>query len=431
MRIGIPAETGGNERRVALTPGGVATLRKAGHEVLIQAGAGEPAGYRDHLYTDSGAAVAESRDAVFQQAEVLLQVRTPPANPEAGEHDLTHLREGKTVIGLAEPLTKREPIEALAKTGVTTFALELLPRITRAQSMDVLSSQANIAGYKSVILAADYLPRLFPMMMTAAGTIAPAKVFVIGAGVAGLQAIATARRLGAKVTSYDIRPAVKEQVESLGATFLQIEVGEKSTETSGGYAQEMDAEFYRKQQEMMSDAVAEADAVITTAAVPGKRAPVLVNAEMIRRMKPGAVIIDLAAERGGNCELTKPDELVVENDVTILGPRNVPAQVAYHASQTYARNITSFVQHLAPEGQLTIDLEDQITFDTLLTRDGEIVQPAVREHFDLPALSKTHAHQPEAAPAAAGASQGAAEAGTESSAETGSQNEEQRDGSSK
>lgn len=387
MRIGVVRETAEGERRVALTPGQIAPLTKAGHEILIESGAGRDAGFTDDAFRSADATLHDTREHIVQQAEMLVQVRMPTANPDQGEKDIGLLRSDMIVIGLGEPLSRREPIEALAQTGVTSFALELLPRITRAQAMDVLSSQANIAGYKAVILAANNLPRLFPMMMTAAGTITPARVFVVGAGVAGLQAIATARRLGAKVSATDVRAEVKEQVESLGATFLHVA---QDASGEGGYAAEQTAEQQRRQQQMMNDAVAEADVVITTAAIPGKRAPVLVSAEMVSRMKPGSVVVDLAAERGGNCELTRPDEVVIEHDVTILGPHNVPAQVAYHASQTYARNITAFVQHLAPEGELHIDRDDQITADTLLTRAGEIVQPKVRAHFDLPAVSTSH-----------------------------------------
>jgi NAD(P) transhydrogenase subunit alpha len=289
----------------------------------------------------------------------------------------------QTLIGAFEPLTAFDAAREVAAKGVTQFALELVPRITRAQSMDILSSMATIAGYKAVLLAAEHLPKMFPMMMTAAGTIKPAKVFVIGAGVAGLQAIASSRRLGGQVQAYDVRPAVKEQVESLGAKFIEMELDTGAAEDKGGYAKAMGEEFYQKQREMMTRVVAEQDVVITTAAVPGKKAPVLITAEMVRGMRPRSVIVDLAAERGGNCELTRPGETVMEHDVTIVGPTNLPATVPYHASQMYAKNISTFLLNMIKEGKLELDMEDEIVAETLVTRDGEIASPRIREAMGL------------------------------------------------
>ena len=385
MIVGIVKETYPGERRVGLVPGVLPALGKAGLEVLLESGAGEAAGFPDAAYQEKDAKIASGRREVFEKAEVICQVRALGANPKAGRDDLDLIREGLVIIGLAEPLNDAEPAQALAGRGATVFAMELMPRISRAQSMDALSSQATIQGYKAVLLVANTLPRMFPMMMTAAGTIAPARVFIIGAGVAGLQAIATARRLGGVVQGYDIRPAVKEQVESLGARFLALDLEVEGSEDKGGYAKAMDDSFYEKQRAMMGQAVGESDAVITTAAVPGKVAPVLVTAEMVAGMAPGSVIVDLAAERGGNCELTRADETVVEHGVTILGPTNLPATVPYHASQMYAKNVSSFLLHLVEDGRLKLDLDDEITEQTLLTRNGEVVHRRVAELFGIAA----------------------------------------------
>lgn len=390
MIIGVVKETFPGERRVALVPASLPALTKAGHEVLVQAGAGQAAGFADREYQAKGAKIIDERREVFRAADVLCQVRTASANPREGLADLALHRQDQTIVGLAEPLSDPSPIQALAATGAQVFAMELIPRITRAQSMDVLSSQATVAGYKAVLLAAQLLPRMFPMMMTAAGTITPAKVFVIGAGVAGLQAIASARRMGAVAQAYDIRPAVKEQVESIGARFLQIELESTNAEDKGGYARAMDETFYRKQRELMAKAVAQSDVVITTAAVPGGRPPMLITADMVGAMSAGSIIIDLAAKpgsHGGNCELTVPDQTVTtENDVTILGPTNLPATVPQTASQLYAKNITTFVLHLVRDGKLAIDPSDEITNQTLLTQRGEIVNGRVREVFKFPPL---------------------------------------------
>ena len=385
MMVGVVKETYPGERRVALVPASVPPLMKAGAKVAVEAGAGIEAGFPDRAYEEAGARLVDSRAGVFDSCDVVCQVRTLGANPEYGTADLDLMRGADTtLVGLAEPLTDVGPIQTLAGAGVTSFALELMPRITRAQSMDVLSSQATISGYKAVVLAASVLPRMMPMMMTAAGTIVPAKVFVIGAGVAGLQAIASARRMGAVVHGYDIRPVVREQVESLGAKFVELELEAKGSEDKGGYAKAMDADFYMRQQELMAEVVAESDVVITTAAVPGKKSPVLVTADMVKRMSPGSIIVDLAAERGGNCELACADETVVEHGVTIMGPTNLPATVPFHASQMFARNVQTFLDHLMDDdGVIQIDLEDEITVGTLLTRGGDIVQPRVCEILGL------------------------------------------------
>jgi NAD(P) transhydrogenase subunit alpha len=376
MQIGVPAERFPGERRVALVPASIAALKKAGFDVLIENGAGAQAGFPDAAYQDKGASIAASRADVFA-AEVVLQVR-------AG--DFSSMRAGQVVVGMADPLGSPDTVRAIAERGVTAFALELIPRITRAQSMDVLSSMATIGGYKAVLLAAVTLPRMFPLLTTAAGTITPAHVFIVGVGVAGLQAIATARKLGAVVEAYDVRPAVKEQVQSVGAKFVELPLETAQAEDKGGYAKAQDESFYQRQREMMARVVASNDVVITTAVVPGKKAPVLVTAEMVRGMAPGSVIVDLAAERGGNCELTRPDEVVVERGVTILGPTNLPSTVPYHASQMYAKNITTFLLHLVKDGAVKIDLSDEITRDTLFAQGGEVVNPRVRTALGLPEL---------------------------------------------
>lgn len=383
MIVGIPKETFPNEKRVALIPAHIPALSKAGIEVIVESGAGTAAGFLDQEYEEKGAKLVKDRSEVFSKADVILQVRALGANPDKGLDDLKLMKEGQVIIGFLEPLTAKKEVEELAKKKVTAFAMELIPRITRAQSMDALSSMANLAGYKAVILAADHLPKIFPMMMTAAGTIVAAKVFIVGAGVAGLQAIATARRLGAVVQAYDIRPAVKEQVMSLGAKFVELELTTEEAEDKGGYAKAMDEEFYRKQREMMTTVVAESDVVITTAAVPGKKAPILVTEEMVKGMKSGSVIVDLAAERGGNCEITEPGKVVQKHGVTIVGALNLPSEVPFNASQTYSKNITNFLALLNKEGQLTLDMEDEIVRDTMVTRDGEIVNPKVKEALGL------------------------------------------------
>lgn len=379
MIVGVVKETFPGERRVALVPAILPSLSKAGIEVLIESDAGREAGFTDAAYQEKGATVVSNRDEVFAKAEAILQVRSLGANPGGYRADLEQMRADQMLVGTTESLGEPGPTADAARAGVTAFSMELIPRITRAQSMDVLSSMATIAGYKAVLLAAEQLPRMFPMMMTAAGSITPAKVFIIGAGVAGLQAIASSKRLGAKVEAYDVRPAVKEQVESVGAKFVELELETGDAEDKGGYAKEMGEEFIRRQRELMGRVVAANDVVITTAAIPGKKAPLLITREMVEGMQPGSVIVDLAAERGGNCELTKAGEPVVHNDVTILGPVNIPATVPYHASQMYSKNITTFLLSMVKEGAVTLDLEDEVVRDTLVARGGEVVNPRVRE----------------------------------------------------
>jgi len=349
---------------------------KAGIQVIVESGAGAAAGFPDSAYADKGARVA-SRAEVFGSADTIAQVRSFGANPQSGAADLKDLRAGQLVIGLFDPLNAPERVREFAATGAAGLAMELMPRITRAQNMDTLSSMATVAGYKAVLIAAERLPKMFPMLTTAAGTVAPARVFIVGAGVAGLQAIATARRLGAVVQAYDVRPAVKEQVESVGAKFVELPLETAGAEDKGGYAQAQDEAFYQKQRELMARVVAESDVVITTAAVPGRKAPVLITKEMVAGMVSGSVIIDLAAERGGNCELTKPDEVTLVNGVTILGPTNLPASVPFHASQMYAKNVANFALLLNKQG-MNLDSEDEIVRETLLTRGGEVVNARIR-----------------------------------------------------
>ncbi|MDA0588170.1 MAG: Re/Si-specific NAD(P)(+) transhydrogenase subunit alpha [Planctomycetota bacterium] len=382
--VGVARESFPGERRVALVPAQVAVLAKAGFDVLVERAAGTRAGYLDDEYARLGAELIDTREAVFQRADIVCQVRAAGANRHAGAEDFKLLRDGQTLIGMCDPLGQPEIMQNLAGRGVSIFALELLPRITRAQSMDVLSSMASVAGYKAVLTAATLLPRMFPMMMTAAGTITPGRVFVLGAGVAGLQAIATAKRLGAVVWSYDIRPAVKEEVLSLGAKFLELNLVKSGEDKqSGGYAQQMDEEFYRKQREAMTKQIADSDVIITTAAVPGRKAPILVTEEMVKGMPPGSVIVDIAAEQGGNCELTKANEVIVEHGVTIDGTINLPATVPYHTSQMYAKNVVTFLLHLQKENALDGESEDEIVRDTLVTRGGAVVNPRVREALGL------------------------------------------------
>ena len=376
--VGVLCESAPGEQRVAMVPAALGVLNKTGIELIQETGAGQRAGFPDSEYLAKGVRIV-SRDAVFAEADVLLQVRGPGANPENGNADLSRMRRGQTVIAFGEPLTAVDAARALAERGITFLAMELMPRITRAQSMDALSSMATVAGYKAVLIAADSSPRMFPMLMTAAGTVAPARVLVIGAGVAGLQAIATARRLGAVVSGYDIRAAVKEQIESLGARFIVLDMEDGAAEDKGGYAKAMGEDFYRRQRELMGGVLAEQNVVITTAAVPGKKAPVLITREMVERMDAGSIIIDIAAERGGNCELTRPGEVVDHGGVRIFGPVNLPSTIPYHASQMYARNLATFLKYLIKEGRLVLDREDEIVRETLVTHAGEVVHPRVRE----------------------------------------------------
>jgi NAD(P) transhydrogenase subunit alpha len=386
MILGVPRESYPGERRVALAPVVLPNLAKAGMQVVIEAGAGAAAGYPDAEYAEKGAQVLSAREEVFAQADIVVQVLCHGANDRTGGADLPLMRNGQTLVGFLRPFGARQAVQEVATTGVTSFSIELMPRTTRAQSMDALSSMATLSGYKAVILAAETLPRIFPMLTTAAGTITPGRVLVMGVGVSGLQAIATARRLGAVASAYDLRPAVKEQVLSLGARFVELPIEAKEAQDARGYATAQGEEFYRKQRELLGDAVAANDVVITTAVVPGKKAPVLVTKEMVARMAPGSVIVDLAAERGGNCELTKCGEIIVEHGVTIIGLHNLASSVPFHASQMYARNITAFLLHLVKDGKLQYNEADEIHRETLVTRGGEIVNPRVREFLGLPAL---------------------------------------------
>jgi NAD(P) transhydrogenase subunit alpha len=385
--VGVPKEIFPGERRVSLVPMVVPNLKKAGMDVIVQAGAGFESGYRDSDYTEKGAAIVPDRASVFAKADVVTQVLACGSNDRNGREDLPLFRRGQVIIGFFRPLGSLDILDQIKDTGVTAFSVELMPRITRAQSMDALSSMGTICGYKAVIIAADSVPRLFPMLTTAAGTITPARVLVIGAGVAGLQAIATARRLGAVVSAYDLRPVVKEQVQSLGGRFVELPLEVKDAQDAGGYARQQDEAFYARQRELLGNVIAESDVVITTAVVPGKKAPVLVTKEMVARMAPGSVIVDLAAERGGNCELTRPEEDIVVNGVTIIGLINMASTVPYHASMMYAKNLTTFMTHLVKDGKFKFDTSDEITRETLLTRDGEIVNERVRQFFSLPALA--------------------------------------------
>lgn len=386
MIVGVPKEIYPGERRVSLVPLVVPTLAKAGMEVVVEAGAGISAGYPDSEYTAKGAKILANRAEVFGTADIITQVLSYGSNDQTGRADLALFRREQILIGFLRPLGTKEVLGEIAATGVTSFAVELMPRTTRAQSMDALSSMSTVSGYKAVILAADALPRLFPMLTTAAGTITPGRALVIGAGVAGLQAIATARRLGAVTSAYDLRPAAKEQVLSLGARFVELPIEAADAQDARGYGKAQDEAFYAKQRDLLGRVVGESDVVICAAVVPGKKSPVLITAEMVKGMAPGSVIVDLAAERGGNCELTRPGEQYVAHGVTIIGYFNVASSVPYHASQMYARNLTSFLSLLVKQGQLNINLQDDIIHETLLTRGGEIVNARVREFLQLPAL---------------------------------------------
>jgi len=390
--IGVPKEIYPGERRVALVPLVIPILTKAGFEVAIETGAGVEAGYPDALYEEKGAKILRTRAELFQTAEIITQVLCYGANDVNGKQDIPLLRKNQILLGFLRPLGAGEVVQQIAATGAMAFAVELIPRTTRAQAMDALSTMASIAGYKAVLITADTLPRILPMMTTAAGTVTPARVLILGVGVAGLQAIATARRLGAVVSAYDVRPAVKEQVQSLGGRFVELAIEAKDAQDARGYATAQDESFYQLQRELLGKVVAENDIVITTAVIPGKKAPILVTADMVKGMIPGSVILDLAAERGGNCELTKPGEVSVQHGVTIIGRYNIAGTAPYHASQLYARNLTNFLLNLfkkkTQEDQKTeLNLDDDIVRETLLTQGGEVSNPRVREFFSLPALA--------------------------------------------
>jgi H+-translocating NAD(P) transhydrogenase subunit alpha len=386
--IGVPKEIYPGDRRIALVPSVIPTLIKAGFEVHIQSGAGVEAGYLDSQYADKGAKLVPDRAAVFAAADVIVQILCYGANELTGKQDVPLFRRDQILVGFLRPFGSKEVVEEIANAGVTAFSVELMPRTTRAQSMDALSSMATASGYKAVLVAADSHPRIFPMLTTAAGTVTPARVFVIGAGVAGLQAIATARRLGAVISAYDLRPAAKEQVQSLGARFVELPIEAKDAQDARGYARAQDEDFYRRQRELLGKAVQESDVVITAAVIPGKKSPVLVTEDMVKGMAHGSVIVDLASERGGNCEITETGKTVVKHGVTIIGEVNMAAGVPYHASMMYARNVTAFLTHLVKDQKLNLNLEDEIVRETLLTRGGEIVHARTREFFALPALAK-------------------------------------------
>ncbi len=386
ITVGIPRETFPGERRVAITPRACLALQKFGVQQIVEHSAGVEAGFLDEHYVESGARLSNRTD-LFQEADIIAQVRCLGANPDEGRADLALFRTGQVLVGFGEPLTAARESAELAAAGVSFLAMELIPRITRAQSMDALSAMATVAGYQAVLLAATTLPKMFPMMMTAAGTITPAKVFVLGAGVAGLQSIATARRLGAVVCAYDVRPAVKEQVESVGAKFVVLDVEASAAEGQGGYAKAMDEAFYRRQRELLTEVLRKQDVVITTAAVPGRKAPVLITAEMAGAMTPGSVIVDIAAERGGNCELTRPGETIVHRGVTILGPVNLASMVPRDASLMYGSNITALLRLLVQDGALTLNLEDEIIRETLVTHGNRVVHPRVCEILGLASVT--------------------------------------------
>jgi NAD(P) transhydrogenase subunit alpha len=387
MIVGVPREIFPGERRVALVPAVISNLVKAGLEVIVEAGAGVQAGYLDADYAGKGAKIVPQRADVFRTADVIVQVLAHGSNDKTGKADVPLFRRDQALIGFLRPLGTIDTVRDIAAAGVTSFSIEMMPRTTRAQSMDALSSMGTICGYKAVLIAADRLPRLFPMMTTAAGTITPARVFILGAGVAGLQAISTARRQGAVASAYDVRPAVKEQIQSLGGRFVELPIEAKDAQDTGGYAKAQGEDFYRRQRELLGKVVAESDVVITAAVIPGKKSPVLVTRDMVESMAPGSVIVDLAAERGGNCEVTKEGEEIVVHGVTVVGCINLASSVPYHASMMYARNVTTFLLYMVKEGKLRLDLEDEIVRSTLITRGGEIVNPRVREFFSLPALA--------------------------------------------
>ncbi len=390
MIVGVPKEIYPGERRVALVPVVIPNLNKAGLEVIVESGAGEQAGYPDAAYIEKGAKIVPDRAAVFAQADIIAQVLCYGSNDVTGKSDLPLYRKGQALIGFLRPFGSAEIVQDIANAGVTAFSVELMPRTTRAQSMDALSSMATVCGYKAVLLAAETSPRVFPMMTTAAGTITPARVFVIGAGVAGLQAISTARRLGAVASAYDMRPAAKEQVQSLGGRFIELPIEAQNAQDARGYGTAQDETFYARQRELLTKVVAESDIVITAAVIPGKKSPVLITADMVKGMAPGSVIVDLASERGGNCELTKMGQTIVVHGVTIIGTINLAGSVPYHASQMYARNLTTFLTYMVKEGKLQLNPQDEIVRETMITSGGEIVNARVREFFKLPALVSQH-----------------------------------------
>jgi NAD(P) transhydrogenase subunit alpha len=383
LKIAVPKESFPGEGRVALLPANVVTLAKLGHDITIESGAGLAAGVSDDDYRGAGATIVAQRAELIGGADVVLQVRGLGANPEAGRADLGLFRSGQIVIAQQDPLWLPELVREQAERGLTILALETIPRISRAQSMDVLSSMATISGYKAVLLAAMRLPKIFPMLMTAAGTVTASKVFILGAGVAGLQAIATARRLGAVVDGYDIRPAAAEQIKSLGAKVVELPLETADAEGAGGYAKEQGEDFQRRQRELLTTVLQERDVVIATAAIPGAKSPLLITRQMVEGMRPGSVIVDLAAERGGNCEVTLADQEVDIGGVLVLGPTDLPSSVPRHASQMFANNMTTLLKHLTDDGKIELDMDDEITRDTTVARAGEVLHPRVRQKLGL------------------------------------------------
>ena len=394
MIIGIPSEIKAGEKRVAMSPANVQSLTDRSVKVLIQADAGSAAGYPDAEYSAAGATITADRAEIFASADIILQVQSFGSNNENSDDDLARLRSGQLIIGMMDPLASPQAAQAVADRGGTAIALELVPRISRAQSMDVLSSMATLAGYKAVLMGASAAPRIFPMLMTAAGTLQPARVLIMGVGVAGLQACATAKRLGAVVEAYDVRPAAREQILSVGAKPIELDLDTGESEGAGGYAKEQGEDFLRRQRELMTEVVAQQDIIITTAAIPGAKSPILVTEDMVKAMKPGAVIVDLAAERGGNCDLTEQGKTVMAHDVTILGPENVPSELAYHASQMLGKNMQTLLELiLDEEGNLNLDFNDEIVAGTVVAHQGEVPHPHMRKLLNLPELES----QPEGA----------------------------------
>ena len=388
MIIGIPSEIKSGEQRVAMSPANVQSLTDKGIKVLFQTNAGDAAGYPDAEYAAAGATITTDRADIFAQAEIILQVQSFGSNNDNSEADLAALRSGQLVIGMMDPLASPQAAKVVAEKGATAIALELVPRISRAQSMDVLSSMATLAGYKAVLMGASAAPRIFPMLMTAAGTLKPARVLIMGVGVAGLQACATAKRLGAIVEAYDVRPAAREQIISVGAKPVELDLDTGESEGAGGYAKEQGEDFLRRQRELMTAVVAEQDVIITTAAIPGAKSPILVTEDMVKAMKPGSVIVDLAAERGGNCDLTEQGKTVVAHGVTILGPENVPSDLAYHASQMYGKNMQTLLELiLDEEGNLNLDFNDEIVAGTVVAHQGDVPHPHMRKLLGLPELN--------------------------------------------
>ncbi len=385
MKVAVPRPATEGENRVSIVPETCTRLKKRGVEFLVEAGAGDSAGFPDRDYEAAGVRLVSDRHALFQEADAVVTIQPP------SQFDISQMKRGTVLFCIMNPLINHDVVKDLADNGIDGIAMDMMPRITRAQKMDVLSSQSTVAGYKAVLIGATTLGRMFPMLMTAAGTITPARVLVLGAGVAGLQAIATARRLGAVVEAFDVRPVVKEQVESLGARFVEVEAPAEDAQDAGGYAKEMSEAYRRKQTEAVARHAAEADVIISTALIPGKRAPLLITADMVSRMRPGSVIVDLAAEGGGNCELTRAGDTVVEHGVYILGPKNLPASVPFHASQMYSRNVAAFLEDLVKEGKLTLNLEDECVAGTLITHNGEIVHARVRDAMGMQAPAAAEA----------------------------------------